>query len=269
MRRYLPVGNMVLWSASVAALCLFALPLVVLAVRGVGSRGWEGASAEAVQNAVLLSLFTTAITLGLTLLFGTPLAYLLARRRFILRRAVLILIQMPIIMPPSVAGLALLITFGRRGALGGILSELGISLPFTTAAVIIAQTFVAAPFYIRAAMVGFQGVPHELEAAARVDGADGLTLFRLITLPLAMRGLGAGATLCWTRALGEFGATILFAGSLSGRTQTMPLLIYGIFERDLNAALWVSLILAAIAFFSLSAASLLMREERHDAELTV
>lgn len=267
MHRYLPIGNIALWSASAAALCLFALPLLVLAGRGVGSRGWEGASVEAIQNAVLLSLFTTAITLGLTLLFGTPLAYLLARRRFALRRALLILLQMPIIMPPSVAGLALLITFGRRGALGGILSELGISLPFTTAAVIVAQTFVAAPFYIRAAMVGFQGVPRELEAAARVDGADSLTLFRRITLPLALRGLGAGATLCWTRALGEFGATILFAGSLSGRTQTMPLLIYGIFERDLNAAIWVSLILAAIAFFSLLAASLLMREETNGTEM--
>jgi molybdate transport system permease protein len=114
-----------------------------------------------------------------------------------------------------------------------------------------AQTFVSAPFYIRSAQVGFQGVPREVEDAARVDGAGGLWLFLLITLPLSSRALAAGLILCWARALGEFGATILFAGSLQGRTQTMPLLIYNVIERDINAAIWTGLILVAIALFAL------------------
>lgn len=154
-------------------------------------------------------------------------------------------------LPPAVAGLALLTTFGRRGFLGPILGSLGISLPFTTAAVVFAQTFVSAPFYIRAAQVGFQAVPREIEDAARVDGASGLILFRYVTLPLSRRSLAAGLVLSWARALGEFGATILFAGSLQGRTQTMPLLIYNVLERDINASIWTGVILVGLALVAL------------------
>jgi molybdate transport system permease protein len=160
-------------------------------------------------------------------------------------------------MPPAVAGLALLLTFGRRGALAGTLNALGISLAFSTAAVVLAQTFVSAPFFIRAAQVGFENVPREVEDAARVDGAGTLAIFRWVMLPLAARALGAGLALSWARAMGEFGATILFAGSFAGRTQTMPLLVYGILETDLNAAIWTSLLLLALAFGALLVAGAL------------
>jgi molybdate transport system permease protein len=204
-----------------------------------------------VTEAILLSLITTALSTLLTLLFGTPLAYVLARWKFPLRRLVRVLVELPIVLPPTVAGLALLLTMGRRGLLGPTLETIGVTLPFTTAAVIIAQMFVSAPFYIIAAQVGFQSIPREIEDAARVDGAAGLTMFRQITLPLSRTALAAGLTLSWARALGEFGGTILFAGSIAGRTQTMPLLVYNVLESNIDAAIWASLILLMLAFIAL------------------
>jgi molybdate transport system permease protein len=159
-----------------------------------------------------------------------------------------------------VAGLALLLTFGRRGLLGEPLQSVGISLPFTAAAVVLAQMFVAAPFYIRAAQIGFSSVPSDIEEAARVDGASGWQVVRWITLPLSRQALAAGLVLSWARALGEFGATILFAGSLQGRTQTMPLLVYSIFERDINAAIWTGLMLVGLALLALLLSQWLSRE---------
>jgi molybdate transport system permease protein len=245
------LGHALLILLAALFLCFLALPILALIVRAVASQAWLGLLNTSVTTAIGLSFGTTLLTLVLTVLFGTPLAYVLARRRFRFKRLVNVLVELPIVLPPAVAGLALLITFGRRGVLGGILSALDISLPFTLAAVVMAQTFVAAPFYVRAAQVGFRGVPRDLEDAARVDGAGGWALFRLITLPLAARTLGAGLVLCWARALGEFGATILFAGSLEGRTQTMPLLIYNIIERDIDAAIWTGLILIGLAALAL------------------
>jgi molybdate transport system permease protein len=167
------------------------------------------------------------------------------------------LVELPVVLPPAVAGLALLLAFGRRGFFGPALSMIAVSLPFTTAAVVMAQAFVSAPFFIRAAQVGFADVPKEIEDAARVDGAGGWRLFRLITLPLARRALAAGLVLSWARALGEFGATILFAGSLQGRTQTMPLLIYNALERDIDAAIWTGVLLVLLALAALVASHLL------------
>lgn len=232
-------------------LLLLALPLLALLVRAVQTQAWQQTPEAGVSVAVGLSLITTVITALLTLLLGTPLAYVLARRDFPLKRWIGVLVELPVVLPPAVAGLALLVAFGRRGLLGPALDGLGISLPFTTAAVVLAQTFVSAPFYVRAAQVGFQSVDREIEDAGRVDGAGGLTLFRLVTLPLAGRALGAGLALSWARALGEFGATILFAGSLQGRTQTMPLLVYNILERDINAAIWTGLLLIGLALAAL------------------
>jgi molybdate transport system permease protein len=197
------------------------------------------------------------ITVNFIVLLGTPLAYALARWEFPYKSLLASLIELPIVLPPAVAGLALLITFGRRGFFGPTLEQLGISLPFTTAAVVIAQLFVAAPFYIRSAQVGFRSVPTELEDAAQVDGASSFEIFRFIIIPLSWRSLAAGLTLSWTRALGEFGATILFAGSLQGRTQTMPLLVYNVLERDIDAAIWTGLILIGIALLSLTVLRLL------------
>ncbi|MDX2140963.1 MAG: ABC transporter permease [Chloroflexota bacterium] len=236
--------------ATVGALFL-ALPLAALLLRAIENNAWSLAPGSLIPGALYLSIVTTIMTSLVTIVFGTPLAWVLARRQFPLKRWLNVLIELPIVLPPAVAGLALLLTFGRRGLLGGTLEAAGIMLPFTTAAVIVAQVFVSAPFYVRAAQIGFRGVDRELEDAARVDGANGSALFWYITLPLAARALAAGLVLSWARALGEFGATILFAGSLQGRTQTMPLLIYNIIERDLDAAVWTGVILIALAVVAL------------------
>ena len=247
-------------------LSFLALPIVALLLRALENRAWEKAPGSLIPDAIYLSFITTLATAGLTLLFGTPLAYIFARWQFRFKRLLNILIELPIVLPPAVAGLALLMTFGRRGLLGPALESAGITLPFTIYAVILAQTFVAAPFYIRAAQIGFLSVPRDIEEAARVDGASGGRLFLGITLPLAGRALTAGLILSWARALGEFGATILFAGSLQGRTQTMPLLIYNIIERDIDAAIWTGLILIGLALVALLVSQALTRHAHTTAE---
>jgi molybdate transport system permease protein len=235
-------------------IAFLALPLVGLVWRAVGTTDVLAAIAHPiVLEALRLSLITTASVLALALLLGSPLALLLARRRF---RGVAIVdsvVDLPIVLPPAVAGMALLLTFGRRGLLGTPLEALGIELPFTTAAVVVASLFVAAPFYVRAARSGFLGVPRELEEAARVEGASEWQVFRFVTAPVAAPALFGGAILCWARALGEFGATIMFAGQFMGRTQTMPLAIYAALEGDLDAALALSVVLLAISFVLLVA----------------
>lgn len=250
-RRTLPLSSLILLIGSVGALLFLAFPQLALIVRAIQTRGWEGLPSAGITEAILLSLATTFLSTALTVIFGTPLAFVLARWRFFGRRTLTVLVELPIVLPPTVAGLALLVALGRRGVLGSALGSVGIMLPFTTAAVVIAQCFVSAPFYIRAAQIGFNAIPREIEDAARVDGASGLTLFRHIVLPLSGTALAAGLTLSWARALGEFGATILFAGSIAGRTQTMPLLIYTVLESSLDGAVWASLILLLLASFAL------------------
>lgn len=250
-------GRIVVGFIASVGLLFLGVPIVVISFRGLAAAG----TMSGVVEALTLSILTTALTALLTILFGTPLAYMLARWKIPFRRTLNLLVELPIVLPPAVAGLALLATFGRRGVFGPLLSTLGISLPFTTAAVVMAQFFVSAPFYIRAAHVGFQEVSREIEDAARVDGAGSLALFFRVTLPLASRALAAGLILSWARALGEFGATILFAGSLQGRTQTMPLLIYNILERDLDAALWAGFLLIIIAVAALLLSQMLRRTD--------
>ncbi len=252
-RQLFKLGRAALAIAGALAILLLGLPLAVLIVRGISGHGWEAAASSGVPEAIYLSLATTLITALIILGLGTPLAYILARWKFTLRRLLAVLVELPVVLPPAVAGLALLITFGRNGFLGPALRLAGIELPFSTAAVIIAQTFVASPFFIRSAQVGFQAISREVEDAARVDGASGLALFRHITLPLSSRSLAAGLTLSWARALGEFGATILFAGSTPGRTQTMPLLVYAALQRadGLEASIWTSLVLLGLALVAL------------------
>ena len=245
------VRRSVLVLVSGIGMVFLSVPIAALALRAIETRAWDGLDGAVVSDAVYLSFITTLLTIIITAIFGTPLAYILARWHFRGRRMISVLVELPIVLPPAVAGLALLTTFGRRGVFGPLLESLDVLLPFSTAAVVLAQTFVAAPFYVRAAQIGFQGVPREIEAAARVDGAGGLTLFALITAPLAARALSAGIVLCWARALGEFGATILFAGNLQGRTQTMPLLIYSILERDIDAAVTTGLLLVGLALIAL------------------
>jgi molybdate transport system permease protein len=237
--------------ASGTLVLLLVVPLLALVLRSFETQAWKQAAGSGIPEAIFLSIVTTSISAIVTLLLGTPLAYLLARWSFPGKRLLSVLVELPIVLPPAVAGLALLVAFGRRGLLGSTLESVGISLPFSTAAVIIAQTFISAPFYVRAAQVGFQGVDAEIEDAGRVDGAGGFGLFWHITLPLSRRALAAGLALSWARALGEFGATILFAGSLQGRTQTMPLLVYRVFESNINAAIWTGLLLVGMALAAL------------------
>jgi molybdate transport system permease protein len=228
---------------------LLVLPIAAILLRALAGASMLGAAGRpVVVEALRLSLMTTALTLGITLALGTPVAWLLARRVFPGRALLDGLIELPMVLPPAVAGIGLLMAFGRRGLLGPLLASFGITVGFTTAAVVLAQVFVAAPFYVRAAKVGFQGVDRELEEMASTLGGSGWTIFWRVTVPLAFPSLLTGAAMCWARALGEFGATIMFAGSFQGRTQTMPLAIYSALESDLDAALALSAILVVASF---------------------
>ncbi len=226
------------------------VPVALLVARAVFGGSLIAALGSApVVDALVLSLVTTTISLALTIAIATPLAHLLARRRF--RGATLVeaLVDLPIVLPPSVAGLALLLALGRRGVLGEPLASLGIAIPFTTVAVVLAQMFVSAPFFIRTARAGFLGVERDHEDAARVDGATERQLAWAITLPLAAQALASGIVMAWARALGEFGATIMFAGNVAGRTQTLPLVVYGEFQSgDVDASVAAAAILVLAAF---------------------
>ena len=209
-----------------------------------------------VLDALLLSLVTTSISLVLTVTFGLPLAWLMARRTFRGSWLVETIVDLPIVLPPAVAGLGLLLVFGRRGLLGDAADARAI--PFTTLAVILAQTFVSAPFFIRSARAGISNVDRDLEDAARVDGATEVQVFRRITVPLAGDRTRGGPRHGWARALGEFGATIMFAGNIEGRTQTLPLVVYGEFQGgDLDASIAAAAILVLAAFGVLVAVRIL------------
>lgn len=231
---------------------LLAIPLAALVWRGLSEDFVAGLMSAPALEAIRLSLATSVITLAIAVALGTPLAYGLARWRFPGRGVIETLVDLPVALPPAVAGLALLLAFGRRGALGPALATLGISLPFTTAAVVVAQVFVAAPFYVRAARIGFAEIDSRYEESAIVEGASAWQVFARVMAPMARRALFGGMILCWTRALGEFGATILFAGNLQGVSQTMPLAIYLGFERNAESALAL-----AVALVGLSAALML------------
>lgn len=240
-------GQLWLLAASFPMLLFLLAPLTALLLRALPGPLVANLAQPEVLQAILLSLVTTFVTVLITLALGTPVAYLLARRRFRGRTFLDTLVDLPMILPPSVAGIALLVAFGRRGLLGQYLSDAGIELAFTSAAVVLAQTFVAAPFYIKAAAAGLSQVDTELEDAAALDGASPWQVFRYVTAPLAWVSLFFGAVMTWARALGEFGATIVFAGNFIGRTQTMPLAIYQGFELELSVALTLSVILLGIS----------------------
>jgi molybdate transport system permease protein len=234
-------------------------PLLAIFLRILPQAGvWETLRQPIVTEALKLSFLTSFSSLLLALLCGTPIAYLLARSRF--RGAALLdtLIDLPMVLPPTVAGVALLMTFGRRGILGAWLDVVGVHISFTPVAVILAQSFVSAPFYIRAARAGFQSVDQELERVAYTLGHSPLRTFFRVTIPLAFPALLSGAVMAWARALGEFGATIMFAGNMIGRTQTMPLAIYMAMESDLTAALVLSVILIVVSFSVLFGVRLLL-----------
>ena len=240
-------GIALFWSA-VPMILFLTLPLLALIWRTELTDVSTHLAQPVARRAIILSLWTSATATLLTIVLGTPLALLMTRRHFRGRRALDTLIDLPTVLPPAVAGLALLMAFGRRGMLGQGLSVAGIEIAFTSLAVIFAQLFVASPYYIRAAIGGLSRSAAELEEAAALDGADSRQIFRFVTVPLARASLLGGLVMTWARALGDFGATILFAGNYPGRTQTMPLAIYIGFELDLDVALALSVVLMATAF---------------------
>jgi molybdate transport system permease protein len=236
----------VVFGCAALALVLFlSLPLLSMVVRSVqASRGLPDDATAILFQALRLSLLTSSIAMVIIVATGIPLAYGLARWRFPGAQVVDTLVDLPIVLPPAVAGIALLMAFGRNGVLGRWLSEQGITVGFTTAAVVLAQIFIAAPFFVRAAKSGFMRVDRDLEEAAADLGASPTRVFRTVTLPLVMPSMAAGGVLAWARAMGEFGATIMFAGNFPGITQTMPLAIYGRFGAgDLSSALLLSFVL--------------------------
>ena len=240
-----------LWLASLVLLAFLLVPLAAIFIRAIPSGAFGDAIGDpVVSEALQLSLLTTLATLAITLIFGTPVAYLLARYHFRGKALVDTLVDLPMVLPPAVAGVALLMAFGRRGILGPTLSGwFGLEIPFTTLAVVMAQTFVAAPFYIRAARAGFESVDPDVEHVAATLGISRFQTFTSVTVPLSLPALMGGAVMAWARALGEFGATIMFAGNFIGRTQTMPLAIYQTMESgNLNAALALSGILIVVSF---------------------
>ena len=240
--------GMLLPILSMPMLVLLGLPLLALLLRLDVVDLQQNLASPTVVRALSLSLLTATATTVCALLLGTPLAYLLARRSFRGRRIIDTLVDLPMVLPPAVAGIALLLVFGRRGWLGTPLEAAGISIVFTPVAVVLAQLFVAAPFYIRSAAAGFAEIDSELEQAAALDGAGDFDVFRHVTAALAWPAILGGMVMTWARALGEFGATIIFAGNFPGRTQTMPLAIYLGFERDLDLAVTLAFVLLAASF---------------------
>jgi molybdate transport system permease protein len=239
-------------------LFLFILPILAIFFRISPADMISSLQQEQALDAIRISAISTLATVIITLLFGTWLAYLLYRRRSRISRFLDTIVDLPTVLPPAVAGLALLLAFGRRGMVGETLNAFGISIPFTIVAVILAQTFVAAPLYIKSAALGFASVNCDLKKAAALDGANRWQVFRHIMVPISWTSILSGIILTWARALGEFGATIIFAGNLPGRTQTMPLAIYIGFEVDLKVALTLSAILILFSFLVLIALKLFL-----------
>ena len=235
------------------------LPFIGLFWRADFDSVARGLMDRAVWSAVGVSLSTSVVSIVLCLLFGLPMAYALAHARVPGQRLIDLLIDLANVMPPAVAGLALLFAFGRRGLLGPTLGILGITVPFTPIAVVLAQWFVAGPLFVRTATLGFRSLNAELFEQAQIDGANRWQTFSAIAVPMAVPSILGGLALAWARALGEFGATILFAGNLSGVTQTMPLAIYIGFEQDLSLAITLALILLGLAAVALLIARLFDR----------
>jgi molybdate transport system permease protein len=239
--------TLALVGSGAVALTFLVLPLVAIFARVPLGRLLGQLDERAVVDAVVVSAKTNAIALALMLVVGTPAAYLVASRRFPGRAVALTLIELPLVLPPAVAGIGLLAAFGRAGLLGGTLDALGVELPFTQAAVVLAIVFVASPFYLRTAIAAFEAVDQNVVDAARTLGAGPARTFARVALPLAGGGLGAGAALAFARGLGEFGATIMFAGSFTGATQTLPLAVYAEFARNFDTALAIGALLVAIS----------------------
>ncbi len=255
------------YGRQVVLLSIWSVPILLLLILPIASLMGQslfldfrlaGIAALQVRQALALSLQTSAVATMLTVALGTPLAFLLAKGPLPawISRGMAVLVELPLILPPVVAGVALLLVFGRQGWLGQWLHTMGTPIAFTPAAVILAQLFVASPFYIRSAVVGLENIDSEIENACTLDGASFIQMLRLITLPLSRNALFTGGIMTWARALGEFGATLIFAGNFPGRTQTMPMVIYLGFDIDMAISLTLAGILLLVALVVLSMARL-------------
>ena len=252
-RRQSAFGGLLI-ALTVAYLLVVIGPLATLAFHAPPAATLTPEVREAVREALLLTLRSSVLATGLALVCGLPAALALARLEFRGKRLANALVEVPIALPPVVMGVALLLTWGRQGLLGQHLSGAGITLSFTFLAVVIAQFMVASPYFVRIARNAIEAVPRALEDASLSLGAGPLRTYLQVTLPLARNGLLAGVVTCWARAMGEFGATILFAGNFPGRTQTMPLAIYTTMQYDLDAAVALALIMVGFSLLAFLAA---------------
>jgi molybdate transport system permease protein len=233
---------------ALAGAAFFILPLLGLILRTPWAEAWPDLTAPESLQALRLSLLASLSATAIALVFGVPLAWLYARVAFPGRTVLRALTVLPMVLPPVVGGVALLMAFGRRGLLGQFLDgAFGLRLPFTTAGAVMAETFVAMPFLVLTVEAGLRSMDRRFEEAARTLGASRWTVLRRVTLPLVAPSLFAGAVLCWARALGEFGATITFAGNFPGRTQTLPLAVFLALETRPGAAILLSLVLLAVS----------------------
>ncbi|HVU76907.1 MAG TPA: ABC transporter permease [Gaiellaceae bacterium] len=259
------------FGAGALSFAFLLLPIVALFTHQSVGELVRQLSNPVVTDALVVSARTSVVAQAAILLLGTPTAYLIARSRFPGRAFVITLVELPLVLPPAVAGVGLLVAFGRIGLLGGTFDALGVDVAFNQAAVVLAVAFVASPLYMRQAIASFEAVDDNLVAASRTLGAGpGRTFFRVV-LPLARSGLAAGAALSLARGLGEFGATIMFAGSFQGVTQTLPLAIYAEFDRDFDVAVTISALLVVITaaiLLSLKVTALWPSSRRSSASLS-
>lgn len=243
----------------ILAMTFIALPVIALFLKSPLDTTLRSLHDPVVLDALRLSLTTSAVTTIVVVIMGTPIAYVSARFHYFGKELADSLIDLPVIMPPAVAGIALLMAFGRMGIVGQYMNAFGISIAFTTLAVIIAQVFVSSPFYIRQARTSFEDVDLAFENAARTLGASRFYTFFNVIIPIAINGLISGAIMAFARSLGEFGATMMFAGNFQGRTQTMPLAIYTAMQGDLDVSLCIAIILVAISFVVIVLVKILTR----------
>ena len=254
-----PAG--ILGSGGAVLFALFiGIPVIALLIRAAQQSNFlDAVTGDTALTALRLSLFTSVISMAVVVLLGTPFAYLLARSDRLWVRVVDSLVELPLVLPPVVAGVAMLMAFGRNGLIGSGLESIGLHISFTTTAVVFAQIFVASPFFVRSAKLGFQSVAKDYEDVAQTLGVSPLRTFFRITLPLAAPAMFTGLGVAWARALSEFGATMMFAGNLTGETQTMPLAIMSAMETSLDGALALSVMLLAGSVLLLALLGLLTR----------
>ncbi len=236
-----------------------AIPVAAIFLEAGPAELWDALGDETTLDALRLSLVTSVIALVIIVLVGTPAAYFLATRRFRGRQIAITLVELPLVLPPAVAGVGLLVALGPGGFIGGLIEDAGVQLVFQTAGVVVALTFVASPFYIRQAQSAFEALDPALLEASRTLGAGEARTFARIAMPVAMPGLVTGGALAWGRALGEFGATLVFAGSFQGITQTAPLAIVNLIGTDLTGALALSAVLIAFSAALLATVKLTAR----------